>query len=66
MSEQCCDPNAPIAMCFVCGKNVRTCQRETPTEDGSYCCPAHPDGAQLPFGQWVCSARCWEYHIGTK
>lgn len=56
---RCCDPLAPIVPCIVCGRLVHTCQRKRPVK-GDYTCPAHPEGAELEDGNWVCSDECWE------
>ena len=55
------DPTAPIVQCIVCGKDVHTCERETPV-NGDYTCPAHPDGIEYLKG-WVCSDKCGEKYV---
>ena len=59
MPEQCVQPKAPSVQCCICQKEVKTCERETP-DGNDYTCPAHPDGAELSDGQWVCSEECWD------
>jgi len=58
MSAECVQPNAHWVQCCVCGKPVKTCERQEAVE-GDYRCPAHPDGAELNDGRWVCSAGCY-------
>ena len=58
----CCNPNAKIEKCVVCGKDVHTCELEEPV-GSSYLCPVHGEGCQLENGSWVCSEECWEFKI---
>lgn len=59
-TKECCDPEAPIRQCIVCGIDVYTCEMDQPDENSSYVCPAHPDGIALSDGDgWVCSVKCW-------
>lgn len=60
---KCVQPNAPWAKCYICKKRVKTCERKRPVRNNSYLCPAHPDGAQLNSGKWVCSEKCWEIAV---
>lgn len=58
----CAQPDAPIVKCFVCGADVKTCERQVP-ENYDYRCPEHPHGAEIEPGIWVCSSACEEkYH----
>lgn len=60
----CCEPNAPITFCVVCGNLVHTCERAEPIEEdgcSDYICPAqgHGEGVELSGGRgWVCSREC--------
>lgn len=57
----CVDPAAGIAFCANCEKAVHLCERKAPVGTmNDYRCPAHPDGAELSDGTWVCSAECGE------
>ena len=63
--SNCVQPDAPWVPCVICGKPVKTCEREEPVEDDSqlvgydYICPEHPDGCELSSGLgWVCSFNC--------
>lgn len=57
--NNCVEPDAPWAMCCLCGRSVKTCERQE-AFDGDYTCPAHPNGVQLSDGRWVCSRQCWD------
>lgn len=55
----CASPEAPWTTCCVCGMPVKTCERPEPIGN-NWVCPAHPEGAELHDGRWVCSDYCWE------
>lgn len=59
MTEQCVDPDAPVAECCVCKCKIHTCERKEAV-DGDYRCPAHLTGLELTDGRWVCSPECFE------
>ncbi|OGN00577.1 MAG: hypothetical protein A3B91_01745 [Candidatus Yanofskybacteria bacterium RIFCSPHIGHO2_02_FULL_41_29] len=60
---RCVQPDAPWTKCCVCEAWIKTCERKKPV-GFDYTCPVHPDGAQLPSGDWTCSYECWE--VATK
>jgi hypothetical protein len=62
-NKECCNPNAPIERCVVCGAGVHTCELDKPI-NSSYLCPAHGEGCQLTNGNWVCSEECWNIAVG--
>jgi hypothetical protein len=63
----CVEPDAPVVQCCVCGKDIKTCERDKPIKVGyriyDYVCPAHPAGAELSDGRWVCSYECWDVAV---
>lgn len=65
MTTKCVQPDAPWVQCCVCGMPVKTCERQVAIE-GDYRCPAHPDGAELDDGRWVCSLDCWSKIVDAK
>lgn len=66
MEQVCCNPNAPIEKCVVCGKDVHTCERKEWGKKGlipykisnDYTCPVHKAGVQTLLG-WFCSEECY-------
>lgn len=56
---ECANPSAPVVKCANCKKRIKTCERKKPVRN-DYSCPAHPDGAELGDGIWVCSFECWD------
>ena len=65
MTTKCVQPDAPWVQCCVCGKPIKTCERQAAVE-GDYRCPAHPDGAELDDGRWTCSLDCWSKIVDAK
>ena len=65
MTEKCCDPNALVVQCMVCGAEVHTCEKEV-ADNGDYRCEAHGDGCQIPLAGWVCSEVCFDEYFSSK
>lgn len=59
----CAQPKAPWVKCCICQKKTKTCERRRAIKN-DYRCPAHPDGAELASGKWVCSFACWDIAVG--
>ncbi|KKT80806.1 MAG: hypothetical protein A3B99_05525 [Candidatus Yanofskybacteria bacterium RIFCSPHIGHO2_02_FULL_44_12b] len=64
---ECVEPGAPWVKCCVCKVSIKTCSRKVPANANTampdYTCPAHPQGAELSNGTWICSAECWDFAI---
>ena len=66
MNLECCDPDAPIEKCVVCGNMVYTCEQQEWGKNGlipykipnAYRCPVHKGGVQSLLG-WFCSEECY-------
>lgn len=64
MSE-CCNPDAAIEKCVVCGNIVYTCER-TVAVYNDYRCPVHKDGFETNNGNWFCSSECYDKYFGME
>ena len=60
--NKCCDPNAEIKKCAVCGNAVHTCENTVPINN-DYTCPVHPDGIEHSNGLWFCNNVCYEAYV---
>ena len=49
MTPECCDPNAPIEKCVVCGSPVHTCERQEWDKEGLVPCKIPNDYEKSPL-----------------